>query len=199
MPRIIDYASVVETMTRQGLVSLYPNSGAFGFPPESGAASVGWIDRDDPSIRPESRPLTRRVPGPCEPLLSSLCSQVWTFALADAPAWVTPKSHWAYELMFGSAEWLPKLLRHAGVSPEELMGRHDGSAVEFRPREKGEFDRFLVGLLLDLFGSDFQIAWPGHAVVCTVHHHKQLWWTTTDTDLLRRLDALVAPLAPDVP
>ena len=46
MPHIIDYPLVVEQMTRQRFVSLYPNSGAFGFPPESGAASLGWIGPD---------------------------------------------------------------------------------------------------------------------------------------------------------
>jgi len=137
--------------------------------------------------------LTGEVP----PLLATLCGRVWTEALAGASAWVTPKSHWAYELMFGSQEWMPQLLREAGLSPEDLASRHDGSAIEFAPQESAVFETFLAGLLAGLFGSDFLLAWPGRPVVCTVHHHKQLWWTTTDAALLGGLETLVpAPKGP---
>jgi hypothetical protein len=47
------------------------------------------------------------------------------------------------------------------------------------------------GLLGRLLGSDFMLAWPGRPAVCTVHHHKQLWWTTTDPELLAALEAMV--------
>jgi hypothetical protein len=197
MPGILDYPFVVEAMTQLGFVSLYPNSGAFGFPPEQGAASVGWVGPDDPSIRPESRPLTRRVPAPYEATLASLCTCVWTERLTGGVVWVMPKSHWAYELMFGSAGWMPQLLREAGVSPDDLAGRHDGSALFFSPGEEPAFERLLTGLLSNLLGSDFLLAWPGRPVVCTVHHHKQLWWTTTSADLQRTLDVLVPPDALD--
>jgi hypothetical protein len=95
--------------------------------------------------------------------------------------------------MFGSQEWMPQLLRDAGLSPEDLASRHDGSALGFAPGEAAVFERFLAGLLGGLFGSDFLLAWPGRPVVCTVHHHKQLWWTTTDPALVARLEALVPP------
>jgi hypothetical protein len=118
---------------------------------------------------------------------------MWTGGLEGGSAWVMPKSHWAYELMFGSAEWMPQLLREAGLSPEDLSRRHDGSAVEFSPGEEALFERLLAGLLGRLLGSDFLVAWPGRQIVCTVHHHKQLWWTTTSLDLRRKLDVLVPP------
>ena len=192
MPTITEYSRVVEIMTRCGFVSLYPNSGAFGFPPESGAASVGWIGPDDPSIRPESRFLARRVAEPYESTLAMLCTQMWTEAIRTW-AWVMPKSHWAYELTFGSPEWLPQLLRETGVSAEDLRDRHDGSAVSFNLDEAATFEPFLEGLLRGLFGSDFLVAWPASRIACTVHHHKQLWWTTTDPDLRRKLDLIVPP------
>ncbi len=193
MPRIIDYPLVVDQMSRQRFVSLYPNSGAFGFPAESGAVSLGWIGPDDASIRPESRPLTRRVAEPCEATLAALATRMWAEQLPGPAVWVLPKSHWAYELMFGSLEWMPRLLNEVGLSPEDLAGRHDGSALEFSPSETGAFEQFLAGLLGGLFGSDFQLAWPGRPLVCTVHHHKQLWWTTTDAALVAGLEALVSP------
>ena len=195
MPRIVDYAHVVQTLTGQGLVSLYPGSGAFGFPPQAAAASVGWIGPPDPSIRAESRKLARAVVPPFEPTLAKLCTRVWTERLqaGGGVAWLLPKSHWAYELTFGSQEWLPELLRSIGAAPEELVGRHDGSAVEFRPGEEAAFSASVEGLLTRLFGSDFMLAWPGRPVVCTVHHHKQLWWTTTDRHLLQALDEMAPP------
>ena len=178
-------------MTRQRFVSLYPNSGAFGFASESGAVSLGWIGPDDASIRPESRPLTRRVAEPFEATLAALATRVWQEQLPGTAAWVLPKSHWAYELMFGSQEWMPRLLSEAGLSPEDLSGRHDGSALEFSPGEAAGFERFLAGLLGGLFGSDFLLVWPSRPVVCTVHHHKQLWWTTTNAALIATLKDLV--------
>ena len=193
MPRIVDYPLVADRLTREGLVSLYPNSGAFGFPPEAGAASVGWIGPDDPSIRPASLPLTRRVPPPHEAMLATLATRVWKEHLSGAEAWVLPTSHWAYELTFGSHEWLPELLSSCGISPDILRDRHDGSALRFSPDEAPGFEKLISGLLLRLFGSDFQIAWPGCPAVCTVHHHKQLWWSTTDPRLVARLDELVPP------
>ena len=106
MPRIIDYPLVVDRMARQRLVSLYPNSGAFGFPPEAGAASLGWVGPGDASIRPESRPLTRRVAEPYETTLAALATRVWQEQLSGTPVWVLPKSHWAYELSYGSRDWM---------------------------------------------------------------------------------------------
>jgi hypothetical protein len=44
-----------------------------------------------------------------------------------------------------------------------------------------------------LTASDFAIAFPRRAVLCTLHHHKQLWWQTTDTGLA---DALRKEMEP---
>jgi hypothetical protein len=137
--------------------------------------------------------LTRRVAEPYVATLAAVCTRMWTEGLGGgAFTWVMPKSHWAYELMFGSAEWMPQLLRETGVSPEDLGGRHDASALQFSRGEEAQFERFLAALLGNLFGSDFLLAWPGYPLVCTVHHHKQLWWTA-DPDVLRALDVLVPP------
>ena len=191
MPRIIDYPSVVSQMTGLGLVSLYFNSGAFGFPTGVDTGAVGWVGTDDPTIRPAARALARPVAPPYEATLAGLAARAWRLHL-PGPVWVLPKAHWAYELQFGSHEWMPALLREVGVSPEVLERRHDGTAVEFAPGEEDAFESLVRGLLGRLFGSDFMLAWPGRPVVCTVHHHKQLWWTTTDRALLQSLEAMVS-------
>lgn len=194
MPRIIDYAQVYQQLTSQGLVSLYYNSGAFGFAPAVPTHSVGWIGIDDSTIRPAARPLTRRVDSPVERTLAALGTQTW---LQDLPGsvWVTPKSHWAYELDFGSHLWMPDALRSAGLLADQVRGlseRHDGTALEFLPEESQRFEPFLLALLTNLFGSDFLLSFPDRQVVCTVHHHKQLWWTTSDADLYARIESRVA-------
>jgi len=38
--------------------------------------------------------------------------------------------------------------------------------------------------------SDFAMAFPGRAAVCTVHHHQQLWWVTNNQQLAMRLDGI---------
>jgi hypothetical protein len=197
MPTLVDYPRVVEQTAADGLVSLYPNSGAFGFPPQTPTHAVGWIGPDDPSIRAAARALTRPVPPPYEPTLAALAARAWRERLCG-PVWVLPKSHWAYELQFGSHEWMPALLQEVGVPPDELASRHDGTALAFDPFDPAEqagFERLVAGLLGRLLGSDFQLAWPGWPVVCTVHHHKQLWWTTTDAALHEALEAMV-PIDP---
>lgn len=186
MPRIIDYAAVCQTMTDAGFVSLYHNSGAFGFGKAAETSSVGWVGPPDPTIREGARALIRHVPPPFERNLAELAAVAWQEHLPGA-AWVLPRSHWAYELDFGSREWMPGLLRSVGLDHEALMTRNDGTAIEFDSVERDAFVRLIEGLLQRLLGSDFALAFPGRPTICTVHHHKQLWWTTTD---LRVVDAL---------
>ena len=189
MPRIIDYPHVVEQMAVDGLVSLYPNSGAFGFPPGAATRAVGWVGADDPSIRPEARALTRPVAPPCESTLAAMGARAWKELLAG-DVWVLPKSHWAYELQFGSHEWMPGLLREVGVDPQVLETRHDGTALAFDSGETAAFERLVAGLLGRLLGSDYMLAWLGRPALCTVHHHKQLWWTTTDAGVYEGLERI---------
>jgi len=50
--------------------------------------------------------------------------------------------------------------------------------------------RWSSNFFQNLFGSDFLLTWPGRPTVCTLHHHKQLWWTSTDVDLMAALEHL---------
>ena len=78
----------------------------------------------------------------------------------------------------------------AGESAE-LAPLTTGNAIEFNWEDSGQFASFLTTLLDNLSGSsDFQLVWPGRSVVCVVHHHKQLWWTTPDAAIHRELEIL---------
>ena len=180
-------------MRAAGFTSLYHNSGAFGFPDTVATRSVGWVGPGDDTIRPAARPMVRHVPPPFERNLSELAAVVWQEQLAG-PVWVMPKSHWAYELDFGSHEWMPGLLRSIGIDPAALAGRNDGSAIQFEPPEREPFVKCVETLLARLLGSDFALAFPGRATLCTVHHHKQLWWTSADPAVSDMLDRLVPPI-----
>ena len=190
MPRIIEYSVVRDTMLRQAFVLLYHNSGAFGFPPQATTRSVGWAGPPDETIRPAARALVRHVPPPFERNLAELAAVVWQEHLPGT-AWVMPRSHWAYELDFGSRDWMPALLHAIDVRADELVNRNDGAAIEFDPPERGRFVTLVEGLLARLLGSDFALAFPGRDALCTVHHHKQLWWTTSSDPVLDALDRLV--------
>ncbi len=177
-------------MTSDGFRSLYHNSGAFGFPTGRETFARGWIGPADSTIRPEALAFVRSIPAPLEQNLAALATRVWIDALGGV-AWVMPKSHWSYELDFGSKAWMPRLLDDIGIDSRLLIVRNNAAALEFSPDEAESFSRLLEGLLQYLMGSDFSIAWPGRDILATVHHHKQLWWITSSVDLVQRLDGMV--------
>ena len=190
VPRVIDYPLVLDAMTAAGFTSLYHNSGAFGLADAAGVRHVGWVGPPDSTIRPAAVPLARHVPPPFEHNLAELAAVVWQQHL-PGPAWLIPKSHWAYELDHGSRAWLPGVLRTIGIDPDPLAPRNDAAAIEFAPAERTQFTHLVRELLTHLLGSDFAIAFPGRRTVCTVHHHKQIWWTSEEAEVLEALDRLV--------
>jgi hypothetical protein len=187
MPSIVDYPIVLEQMQAAGMRCLYYNSGAFGPADASAMKAIGWIGPDDPSIRPEARALTRAVPPPYERTLANTAMRAWR-DLLPGKLWIMPRSHWAYELDFGSKVWMPASLQSIGIDPGALAPRTNGAAIEFELVEANAARDFVEALLTHLLGSDFALAWPGRPVVCTVHHHKQLWWVTADAELLARVN-----------
>jgi len=189
LPRVIDYSSVLDTLTRAGFESLYHNSGAFGFARGVATQSVGWVGPADPTLRPDARSLTRQVPAPHAENMAALATRFRREHL-PGPLWLMPKSHWAYELDYGNGDWLPAVLEQIAIAPATLAGRNDASAVEFDANEAAAFGRTLQELLTQLHGSDFALAWPSHPLTCTVHHHGQLWWTSTDPALVVALTSL---------
>ena len=189
MPRILDYPDVLSRLTSDGLISLYHNSGAFGFPKDRETFARGWIGPPDPTIRPQALLLTRSVAPPLEKNLADLTTRFWLDALA-VPVWVMPKSHWSYELDFGSKNWMPQILSAIGIDSNLLITRNNAAAIEFTTDESQSFTLLLEVLLQSLLGSDFALAWPGRDVLATVHHHKQLWWTAGSSEILTQLDAI---------
>jgi len=191
MPWIIDYEVVVEQMRKQKLKCNYYNSGAFGFADPKGVQHVGWIGPDDPTLRPAAREVARAVAPPYEANLAELLTKTW---LEHFPGrvWAMPMSHWAYELDYGSRDWLPALIEHIDLDPGLLQGRNNGAAIEFATNESHHFRHFTQRLLEMLMASDFMLAFIGKPVLCALHHHKQLWWSTTDKKAVKILEDAVA-------
>ena len=193
MPKIVDYSLVLRTLTGAGFESLYHNSGAFGFPRGASVHHLGWVGPDDPTLRPAALQLVRRVGAPFAPTLASLAVRAWEAHL-PGPAWLMPRNHWAFELDHANGDWMPAVLSGIGVDPAALAGRNDAAAIEFAADESALLAPALEQLLTRLWGSDFALAWPGRPgrpVLCTVHHHTQLWWGTTDAELVAALEQLV--------
>jgi hypothetical protein len=189
VPWIIDYPIVLEQMRELKMRSLYYNSGAFGFSDDEPTRSIGWIGPADETIRPEVRSLTRQVREPYEPTLVELLLRAWRDILPGR-IWVMPSSHWAYELDFGSRQWMTPLLEGIGIDPGLLQHRTTAAAIEFTPEESPALAHFVTRLLEMLEGSDFSLAFPKRRVACTLHHHKQLWWTSADMQIIDALDQL---------
>lgn len=195
MPWIIDYQSVLDVLGGQGLNCHYHNSGAFGFAPEAGAQVRGWIGPPDPTIKPGARHLVRQVAPPHEQNLADLATRVWQQSLRGR-VWLMPTSHWHYELNYGSRQWMPAVLENQGLDPGLLETRNNAAAIEYSPGEAAAFQHFVQRLLEMLVGSDFMIAFPGRPALCTLHHHKQLWWMSPDEPLMHTLDLLVPNAGP---
>lgn len=189
MPSIVEYETVLARMQEQRMRCQYYNSGAFGFDPAAAIHFTGWIGPEDSTIRPAALERCRRVSAPYEQTLVELAARAWE-KLLPGPVWVMPKSQWAYELDFGSRSWLPDALRAAGFDPAALEGRTNSPAIEFLPDETPLFTSLALALLKNLFGSDFALAFPGRPVACTLHHHKQIWWVSSDPEFIRQLDSL---------
>ena len=179
MPAIIDYAEVLERMTSRGFVSLYHHSGAFGFARGVEVKVAGWIGPDDPTIREDASNFVRRVAEPYASNLAASLEGIWKERLSPHDAWLMPKSHWHYELHFGNRALLETLLPEIRIDPHQLRERNDGSAIAFLLSESDRLRYATEQLLLNLNYSDFLIAWPEAATLCTVHQHQQLWWQTT--------------------
>jgi hypothetical protein len=191
--KIIPYDIVLHRLLNEGFNGLYHNSGSFGFARDAATFSIGWIGPADPTIRAEAIHFTRAVKPPHAENLTDLTIRAWQ-GLLGGPVWVLPRSHWAYELDFGSAAWMPGALSHVGIGSSDLPSLAKGEAIEFAPEESNQFGSFLRSLLDNLSGSsDFQLVWPEKHVLCTVHHHQQLWWTAAD-ELLQQSLAAMAPM-----
>ncbi|HWE02021.1 MAG TPA: hypothetical protein VG326_06385 [Tepidisphaeraceae bacterium] len=190
MPSVIDYQVVLTRMQALGLEPQYYNSGAFGFEVGVTTHFIGWIGPPDATIRPAALERTRPIPAPYEPNLTRLAMQAWR-RFFPGPIWIMPKSQWAYELDFGSKAWLPAALQKAGLDPASLQGRTDSPAIEFTTEEADRVAVLVRSLLENLLGSDFALAFPGDAIACTLHHHKQIWWLGRDEELIAKLDAIV--------
>lgn len=190
MPWIIDYQLVLEQMRAQHFKCLYYNSGAFGFPADVQTRSIGWLGPVDETIKPDARLMTRMVAPPFEPNLAERVTGAWQ-ELLPGRVWAMPKSHWAYELEFGSRDWMPALLENIEIDPGLLVGRNNAAAIEFTPGEERHFQHFIERLLQMLLGSDFLLGFPGRNTICTIHSHKQIWWTTADGEVAAGLDRLV--------
>lgn len=173
-------------MTAAGFVGLYHRAGAFGFGPEAPMQFAGWVGPDDPSIREEAKPHITRVGQPYASNLAAMLIHAWQAHLVGN-LWLMPKSHWHYELHFGNRELLQPILRDIGIDPALLTDRNDGSAIEFARDERDLFRDAVRRMLEGLSGSDFLLAFIEHRTLCTIHHHQQLWWQTTDPAMLAAL------------
>jgi hypothetical protein len=187
MPKIIDYPTVLDRLTKQGLKSLYHNSGAFGFSDGIKTVSRGWIGPEDASIRESARAMVRKISEPYAERMTELMLGLWLECLPGA-VWIMPKSHWSYELEFGSRDWLPGGLEQIGIDATSLAPLNHAPAIEFVEREKQQLGFFVQKLLTQLVGSDFQLVFPGHDTICTIHTRTQLWWTTSNLTVANKLD-----------
>jgi hypothetical protein len=49
----------------------------------------------------------------------------------------------------------------------------------------------LVRIFQHLRNSDFALAFPDHPLQATLHHHRQIWWTSTDAGLITQLSQTI--------
>lgn len=181
MAFVIDYQHVLQRARELGLKCVYYNSGAFAYPSDraSEVRIIGWLGPEDPTIRSDLPATLVQVQPPFECNLARKLVKTWN-ARIDGPAWVLPKSHWAFELDPIHGVWLTEALERLGIDPGLLHNRPNAAAIEFRSDERAEVEELVQRLLTHLSQSDFTILFPHHTHLVTIHHHKQLWWQTED-------------------
>ena len=191
MPYLLDFKFALKQLTGAGFVSLYHNSGAFGFPPTATVHTIGWTGDADESIRPEMQAQIRKVSEPYAPTMARMAQHAWTAHLGGE-CWLTPKSHWHYEMHYGNRALLDEVLPTVDVNPASVLDRNDGSPVVFTPAEGDAMFQTVLAVLQGLRSSDFQLTFPTRAMVCTIHHHEQLWWQTTDAAIAHVIATLAS-------
>jgi hypothetical protein len=101
-----------------------------------------------------------------------------------------PMSHWAYELEFGNPTWLGSALRDATIDPAPLRACNQAAAIEFLATESAAFAAMMGQLMTHLANSDFALAFPDRPILATIHHHRQIWWSSPDAKLIAEISAL---------
>jgi hypothetical protein len=79
---------------------------------------------------------------------------------------------------------MPDALRSVGIDPDPLAPTPNAAAIQFELSESSAFEQFLAALLTNLTVSDFTLAFPTQALLCTIHHHQQLWWMSGEPGLI---------------
>lgn len=175
-----------------GFRCAYYNSGAFAFDCQQAqrVQIVGWIGPTDPSIRADLPATLVQVAPVYKQNLTRMLKQIWLEAI-PAPAWVVPKAHWSFELNHGNPDWLADAITRVGLDPQALLTRTDAAAIAFEPAEVDSLGILVESLLEHLSGSDFAVLFPDQPHLLTIHHHKQLWWQTTDQAFAWQLSGIV--------
>jgi hypothetical protein len=185
MPTIIDHPEVLSRMTARGFVSNYHNGGSFSFPKGTATHVVAHVGPPDPTIRPAALPFTIPVAEPYEMNLARVARRVWE--QLGRVVWLLPLAHWAFELDPVTQPWFPEMLRGAGIDPTPLVGLNTAAAIQFEPAEAPGLERVLAAILTHLVSSDFGLVFLEKPLICSVHHHKQLWWVTSDATLAEKV------------
>ena len=76
------------------------------------------------------------------------------------------------------------------IEASELQKLPKAAAIQFASEESIPLEQLLNALLLNLQGSDFLAAFPDHRTICTIHHHKQIWWQTASGEIAAALRAI---------
>jgi hypothetical protein len=178
MPRIIDYPTVAKILTEEGYRCNYPSSGSFSLRDRTPIIR-GWLFGPDETIVPELLADSRVLENPTEGKLAEMAIKAWQEIL-PGNIWLTPASHWSFELSFGHPEQLKPLLLELNLDADYLATQTNGAAIEFEPVESDMLGHAIKRLLEFCVASDFMLIFPRRLTTCMIHHHKQLWWVTSD-------------------
>lgn len=182
MAEIIAYDEVLRQAASDGLRCVYPGGAAFAPAGAEAWSIAGWITSDDTSIRPALRDRVVQTRADELPALAVRALR----QLEVQAVWLAPVHHWAAELQHGDGAWLPAVLQSIGVQADMLKAA-DAVAME---TNDAALPTMLGEIFAHLWKSDFTLLLPGHRVVATVHHHRQLWWRCADaptSDALLRM------------
>ena len=157
---------------------MYPDTGRFAFRHGDRVRRCCFFVDDDPSIRPELRPQCRQADS-----LEDVADQTAGFVgqYVTGPIYLVPQIHWEHELLDDHCGMWATIFDHLGQAPDDVA-LTGGNAVVADARLAAWADICRI-LLAGLQSSDVMLFCQMPLMV-KIHHHGQVWFSSTNVDLL---------------
>ena len=165
-------------LAEHGIEPWYPHSGRFDFTPGPSVHRRCWLVDEDPSIHPDLRGGCRYAADLSE---AAECVATYLSTLVGQRWYLVPHVHWEHELLDHCPDVWREVFTLADQPVDDPM-LTSANAVVINPTGVA-WERLIVTLLTGLTQADALLLTDAPLIV-KIHHHRQVWLSTTDPALL---------------